>query len=86
MDVEADDVIASYAFAYGKEMQVVIASWDSDFFQLFQKRCRFFGIAENARPSVIRHILGTNFKLRRINMQILRLLWEILQIILKAQK
>lgn len=33
-DVEADDVIASYVYRYGKDMQIVIASWDSDFFQL----------------------------------------------------
>ena len=32
--VETDDVIASYAFRYGKIMRLVISSWDSDFFQL----------------------------------------------------
>lgn len=31
---ETDDVIASYAIKYGTEMQVVISSFDSDFFQL----------------------------------------------------
>lgn len=31
---EADDVIASYARTCGPAMEVVIASWDSDFFQL----------------------------------------------------
>lgn len=33
-DVETDDVIASYAHCYGDDMQLVISSWDSDFFQL----------------------------------------------------
>lgn len=33
-DVETDDVIASYVYKYGKDMQIVISSWDSDFFQL----------------------------------------------------
>lgn len=32
--VEADDVISSYIHVYGKEMQIVISSSDSDFFQL----------------------------------------------------
>ena len=31
---ETDDVVASYAIRYGKEMEIVIASFDSDFFQL----------------------------------------------------
>lgn len=32
--VETDDVVASYVKAYGAQMSVVIASFDSDFFQL----------------------------------------------------
>ena len=32
--LEADDVIAGYAITYKKEMQIVISSFDSDFFQL----------------------------------------------------
>lgn len=31
---ETDDVIASYAIKYGKDMSCVISSWDSDYFQL----------------------------------------------------
>lgn len=31
---EADDLIASYALTYGKENEVIISSFDSDFFQL----------------------------------------------------
>lgn len=31
---EADDVIAGYAFSYGREMEIIISSFDSDFFQL----------------------------------------------------
>ena len=31
---ETDDVVAAYALRYGKEMQIVISSFDSDFFQL----------------------------------------------------
>jgi DNA polymerase-1 len=36
-DGEADDAIAAYALTYGGEMQVVIASFDSDFFQLINE-------------------------------------------------
>ena len=34
---ETDDLIASYAIQYGKEMQIVISSFDSDFFQLINE-------------------------------------------------
>lgn len=34
LDCEADDWIAGYAFRYGQEAEVVISSFDSDFFQL----------------------------------------------------
>ena len=33
-ETETDDVIASYAYTYGKDMKIIISSWDSDFFQL----------------------------------------------------
>ncbi|MDE6200328.1 MAG: flap endonuclease [Clostridiales bacterium] len=33
-DCETDDWMAAYALAYGKEMQIVISSFDSDYFQL----------------------------------------------------
>lgn len=33
-DAEADDVIASYVYKYGSDMQIILSSWDSDFFQL----------------------------------------------------
>lgn len=35
--VEADDVISSYVFKYRKDMQIVISSFDSDFFQLIDE-------------------------------------------------
>ena len=31
---ETDDVIASYALSFGEENEIIISSWDSDFFQL----------------------------------------------------
>lgn len=34
VDCEADDLIASYALTYGNEDEIVISSFDSDFFQL----------------------------------------------------
>lgn len=34
MDCEADDLIASYALAFGQQMEIIISSFDSDFFQL----------------------------------------------------
>lgn len=37
-DCETDDMIASYALSYGKEMEVVISSFDSDFFQLISDK------------------------------------------------
>lgn len=38
MSCEADDLIASYALSYGREMEVLISSFDSDFFQLITDR------------------------------------------------
>lgn len=40
MDCEADDWIAGYAERYGKEIDMVILSQDSDFFQLVTDRVR----------------------------------------------
>ena len=37
---ETDDVIAAYALKFGKEMQVAISSFDSDFFQLINENVR----------------------------------------------
>ena len=34
VDCETDDWISGYALRYGKDLDIVIASWDSDFFQL----------------------------------------------------
>lgn len=34
---ETDDWIAGYAFAYGKDVQIVISSFDSDYFQLLNE-------------------------------------------------
>lgn len=38
MDCEADDLIAGYALLFGRNEEVVIASFDSDFFQLITDR------------------------------------------------
>lgn len=38
VDCETDDWIAGYARAYGRKMEIVIASQDSDFFQLITER------------------------------------------------
>ena len=35
---ETDDIIAAYAIKYGKDVDVVISSFDSDFFQLISER------------------------------------------------
>ena len=41
VDVETDDVIASYVYAYGEVTRdIVIASWDSDFFQLINEQVK----------------------------------------------
>lgn len=37
-DCEADDLIAGYALTYGKQMDIVISSFDNDFFQLLTDR------------------------------------------------
>lgn len=37
-ECETDDVVASYALTYGRETNIVIASFDSDFFQLVTDR------------------------------------------------
>lgn len=39
---ETDDVIASYAINYGKNMEIVISSFDSDFFQLITDNVTIF--------------------------------------------
>ena len=39
-DCEADDWIAGYAHSYGKKMDVVIVSQDSDFFQLIDQQVK----------------------------------------------
>lgn len=39
---ETDDVIASYALTYGKDMEIVISSFDSDFFQLITDNVTVF--------------------------------------------
>ena len=38
--LETDDIIAGYAYAYGEQMSVVIASFDSDFFQLINENIK----------------------------------------------
>jgi len=40
VELETDDVIASYTHTYGNEGQIVIASFDSDFFQLISENVR----------------------------------------------
>ncbi len=37
-DGEADDAVASYVYTYDSEMKIVIASFDSDFFQLINDK------------------------------------------------
>ncbi len=37
---ETDDVIAGYAYKYGQDMDVIISSWDSDFFQLISENIK----------------------------------------------
>ncbi len=38
MDCETDDIIAGYALTYGQDMEMVISSFDSDFFQLITEK------------------------------------------------
>ncbi len=37
---ETDDIIASYALSFGKDLQIVISSFDSDFFQLITENVK----------------------------------------------
>ena len=39
---ETDDVVAAYALRYGEDMSIVIASFDSDFFQLITDKVSVF--------------------------------------------
>lgn len=39
-DGETDDAIASYVYAYEPQADIVIASWDSDFFQLISSKVK----------------------------------------------
>ena len=36
-ELEADDVVSSYALKYGKDMGIIVSSFDSDFFQLINE-------------------------------------------------
>lgn len=49
---EADDVIAGYTFSLNEQWEIVISSFDSDFFQLITDRV-FRAIALSVIPSVI---------------------------------
>ena len=59
---ETDDVIASYAYKYGEEHDIVICSQDSDFFQLICERVsvlRYRGdVSVICTPDYIREKLG----------------------------
>lgn len=39
-EAETDDVIAGYVYRYGQDMQIIISSWDSDFFQFISENVR----------------------------------------------
>lgn len=41
-DFETDDYIASYVNRYRSKMEIVIASWDSDYFSLINERVKIF--------------------------------------------
>jgi DNA polymerase-1 len=59
---ETDDVIASYAYKYGEEHDIVICSQDSDFFQLISERVSVLHYRGDASlvctPDYIRERLG----------------------------
>lgn len=59
---ETDDVIASYAYKYGEEHDIVICSQDSDFFQLISERVSVLHYRGDASlvctPDYIREKLG----------------------------
>ena len=41
-DCETDDIIAAYALKYGKDNEIIISSFDSDFFQLISQNVKVF--------------------------------------------
>ncbi|MCM1195768.1 MAG: flap endonuclease, partial [Roseburia sp.] len=41
-DFEVDDYIASYTKTYQTQMEIVIASWDSDYFSLINERVKIY--------------------------------------------
>lgn len=41
-DCETDDIIASYAYTYGSDCEIIISSFDSDFFQLINDKVSIF--------------------------------------------
>lgn len=59
---ETDDIIASYALTYGSEFDVVISSFDSDFFQLITERVSILRYRGDntviCTPDYIRNKLG----------------------------
>lgn len=69
-DCEADDLIAAYALSYGRAAEVVISSFDSDFFQLITERVSVLRYRGEKQRSVRRSLLRRNLALYRHNTRI----------------
>ncbi len=83
VDCETDDWIAGYAFTYGQENEIVISSFDSDFFQL---------ITDNVSLGIVETILlyaRLNTSIKSLELHLCNTLnsnhlWEMPRIISKA--
>lgn len=71
-DCEADDMIASYTLSYRDDTNVVISSFDSDFFQLIGERVSVLRSERIDKPSIKKSILENAERLSK-NYELIKL-------------
>lgn len=80
-DCETDDMMASYALSFCDNANVVIYSFDSEFFQLISERISVLRYRGEKQWYVHLSILLKNMAFTLISMRILKLWWVILRTI-----
>lgn len=85
-DCEADDLIASYVLSYCGDTEIVICSYDSDFFQLIGERVSVLRYRGKRQRYVPPSISWKNMILPHANMWISNPWWVILRTTSEGQK
>lgn len=83
---ETDDMIAAYALVFGKENEIVISSFDSDFFQLITNQVSVLRYRGEKTVICTPEYIKEKFGISRSSMQISSRLQVIQRIISKGQK